>query len=114
MKKEELLNKTEKKKLILRSSSERGNKKVLFIERNLLINFEGESCFRSQDYELNHHIIKEINSSKFANLKKVIIHHAKEVAMSWQTLQQLNQIDESLKNQLEAFPYIVLRTLRIG
>ena len=105
MKNKELLNKVEKKKLILRSCSERGDKKILFIDRNLLINFEGVHCFRSQDFTPNQDLIKHISSSKFADWEKILIHHAKEVTLSWQTLDQLKNIDIKLNNYLDEWDF---------
>ena len=81
-----------KKKLILRSSSERGIKEVLFVDRDLLINFQGNLCLRALDFNLDSKMINKLKSSTFAKMDIIIIHHAREVAMSWQTLSQLNEI----------------------
>ena len=52
-----------KKKLSLRSSAERGNNKVIFVERNLLMDFEGEVCYRSIDYQLNDNHLENLLAS---------------------------------------------------
>lgn len=96
------------KKLKLRSSAERGNKKVIFIERDLLINYEGPACFRSVDYQLNDSHLESFLSSEYANLDIIIIHHAKELALAQQTLDQLNSIDHSLKESIiEKYPNLL-------
>ena len=89
-----------KKKLSLRSSAERGNNKVIFVERNLLMNFEGEVCYRSIDYQLNDKHLENLLASQYTDLDIIIIHHAKELALAHQTFDQLNEIDASLKESI--------------
>jgi histidinol phosphatase-like enzyme len=88
------------KKLKLRSSAERGDKKLIFIERDLLINYQGPACFRSIDYQLNDKNLESFVSSEYGKLDIIIIHHAKELALAQQTLDQLNKIDETLKESI--------------
>ena len=53
-------------------------------------------------------MINKLKSSTFAKMDIIIIHHAREVAMSWQTLSQLNEIDECLKELLQENHFKIL------
>ena len=90
-----------KKKLSLRSSSERGNKQIIFIDRDLLITFTGDVCYRSIDYQLNNSYLDKFILSEYGNLEFILVHHAKELALSHQTLDQLDKIDQTLKELIK-------------
>ncbi len=91
------------KKLILRKSSERGNKSVLFIDQALFYSDENDLYLRAKDLRLNYAFLDALHSSQWVGKDLILLHHAPEVARSFQTEKQLREMSEVIKEKFEGF-----------
>ena len=86
---------------MLRPSAERGDKTVLFVDQALFYLNQESLYLRVKDLELDKAFLEAFNKSEFTEAEIVLLHHAPEIARSYQTHTQLVEITEEIKTKLK-------------
>ena len=89
------------KKLRLSSSAERGTGCALFIDRDWLMDFEGELCLRSADFEISEQRVRLLKGFWQSRGPVFLTSHQPWVARGCMSLVQLEEINQKLFEKLE-------------